>query len=224
MLDSESIKITACLRKNKTYLIVGGIILLFLVIASFSMTSNNYRASQSCPKTTGASTDENIQLMKRNLWSIAEQSPSQDIEGQVIFTDGVSVDDFIRFVDTYQIHIKETPGVLGGSSIQVQRTSNDGRGSVQGLKMTTDFFQKDSFLKEVATNSSSLENEDPKSPMEETLTVINFTANTTANEFQKFWNEHQDTVRAIGVGCTRVFYIVGPSDPIQFGGPSFFDR
>lgn len=203
-------------------LILGG--LAFFLI-KFLMQSDGYTMAQVCPKTFDDSTENNIQHMQRNLVSIAQHDPLHDIQGQVIFKQGIPPEKFIQLVNKYHLHITNEKNVFGGSSIQIiTSSSSDGRiNTILGLELTPEFFQKETFSKAVKKNSppeTHLPGETTSSSTIKTMTVINFSANTQAAEFLNLWNENTDLVRAVGVGCTSVFYIVGPTDPIKFGGPS----
>ncbi len=215
-------------RSAKIFTGIAAIVIILACLSFYSVItfkrSNNYLTKQVCPSKVNASTEENVQLMRRNLEAIAQRSPLQDIVGQVIFKQGITAKDFIRLANKYHIHIAGKSDLLGGSSIQLLRSSNpNGTSDVQGLELTADYFQEDTFEKAVKENAPP----DPWLPENSSSTstsyvaaVINFSANAQANDFLNLWKENGDIVRAIGVGCTRIFYIVSPSDPIRLGGPS----
>ena len=206
---------------NRKVITVAVILLLGLVaIFVFSHPSHprDWSSAQICEKKSDATTEENIQRMRQNLSSIVRYFPAEDIQGQIIFKQGITPEDFIRLVKTYDFHITDKPGMFGGSSIQVHTVYDDKRlNGIAGFKLTPEFLQADTFLAAVKKNSPPEDQEATSTPV---VTIINAHISGRADELLKFWQEHEDLVRGVGVGCTTVFYTVGLTDPIIFGGPS----
>ena len=208
----------------KRRITIGGVILFLglavLFVFSHPAQPRSWNEAQMCEKKSDATTEENIQLMRQNLSSVARYFPAQDIQGQILFKEGITPEDFIGFVKMYHFHITDTPGMFGGSSVQVHTVYSDKRlNGVEGFKLTPEFLQADTFLAAVKKNSPP---DDQKATSTPAVTIINAHVNGRSDEFLKFWQEHEDLVRGVGIGCTTVFYIAGSTDPIIFSGPSIF--
>lgn len=196
----------------KKRIIITIVLFLFVAVILFLMPipPKNYLDVRVCPKKFPGTTEENIELMKKNLTSVANKFPDQELNGFVIFKEHLPIDRYLDIVQKYDIHLSDKKYISGSNSIEIYDQFGQAR---IGESLVNEHLEKKSFYNWLSANKYS-----PNSTF-----IDNFSANTTAEKFLKMWNENNNVIRAIGTNCTNIHYSPRPEDPIYFGGPSIFN-
>lgn len=198
------------------YKIAAGASILFIIVLAtylfiLQFVPQSYLDVRKCQTSYNATTEQNIFLMRENLDSIVRHFPNQELNGFVLFNQGIPIEQYIKLIKKYNVHMSGQQPPYAFDSIQFVATRHSPVYGIEKIgiaeKMKPDFFEIESFYKWSLNQKEKI---DPDS-----VAINSFWANTTAKEFLALWDENKGVVRGIGIGCTAPRYVPNPRDPIK---------
>ncbi len=140
--------------------------------------------------------EEAIKGMKDNLQSINKYHPDREILGSIILKDTISFNEFLDMYEEYNF------------SFEIIHDEISARNSIVVIDP-----DNNSKREHIALTAELLSTESPK------FLVSAFQSNASSTDLIRFWDENENMVRGIGVGCTSPHLFPEPSEAIEFGLP-----